>query len=40
VQKFVRDFGRRVGEPDGPPHIYGSLPAEPTTPVAAKGGTP
>lgn len=28
VQKFTRDFGRRVAEPDGPPHIYGSLPAE------------
>ena len=26
VQKFVRDFGRRVGEPDGPTHIYGNLP--------------
>ena len=26
VQKFMRDFGRRVGEPDGPAHVYGSLP--------------
>jgi hypothetical protein len=26
VQKFLRDFGKRVGEPDGPAHIYGSLP--------------
>ncbi len=26
VQKFMRDFGRRVGEPDGPAHIYGALP--------------
>ncbi|HEY5923831.1 MAG TPA: NADH-quinone oxidoreductase subunit M [Kofleriaceae bacterium] len=29
VQKFVRDFGRRVAEPDGPAHIYGSLPPPP-----------
>jgi NADH-quinone oxidoreductase subunit M len=27
VQKFIRDFHKRVAEPDGPPHIYGSLPA-------------
>jgi NADH-quinone oxidoreductase subunit M len=26
VQKFVRDFGRRVGECDGPAHRYGSIP--------------
>ncbi len=26
VQKFMRDFGRRVGEPDGPAHVFGSLP--------------
>jgi NADH-quinone oxidoreductase subunit M len=25
VQKFIRDFGRRVAEPDGPPHVYGTL---------------
>jgi NADH-quinone oxidoreductase subunit M len=37
VQKFVRDFGRRVGEPDGPPHIYGSLPAAAENPPP---GTP
>jgi len=35
VQKFVRDFGRRVGEPDGPAHIYGSLPAPAPTGEAA-----
>jgi NADH-quinone oxidoreductase subunit M len=48
VQKFVRDFGRRVAEPDGPPHIYGSLPpppvakapTAPTPPTAEKGATP
>jgi NADH-quinone oxidoreductase subunit M len=42
VQKFVRDFGRRVGEPDGPAHVYGMLPkAEtPPTPGSAPGGTP
>jgi len=50
VQKFTRDFGRRVAEPDGPAHVYGSLPAQPTQPTqppqpppppaAAKGGTP
>jgi NADH-quinone oxidoreductase subunit M len=47
VQKFVRDFGRRVGEPNGPAHVYGALPAAPTnTPPApppgapAPGGTP
>jgi NADH-quinone oxidoreductase subunit M len=46
VQKFTHDFGRHVAEPDGPPHIYGSLPA-PTPPTGApvavtptKGGTP
>ncbi len=33
VQKFVRDFGRRVAEPDGPAHIFGSLPTPP--PAAA-----
>ena len=26
VDKFIRDFDRRVGEPDGPAHVYGSLP--------------
>ncbi|MBL0220456.1 MAG: NADH-quinone oxidoreductase subunit M [Myxococcales bacterium] len=35
VQKFMRDFGRRVGEPDGPAHVYGSLPA---APASAAGG--
>ena len=42
VQKFTRDFGRRVAEPDGPAHIYGSLPTTPVaaTDGAAKGGTP
>ena len=27
VQKFIRDFHRRVAEPDGPAHVFGSLPA-------------
>ncbi len=42
VQKFVRDFGSRVAEPDGPPHIYGSLPPAPPTAAAtaAKDTTP
>jgi NADH-quinone oxidoreductase subunit M len=44
VQKFTRDFGRRVAEPDGPAHIYGQLPApaekQAQTDAAAKGGTP
>ncbi|HTL37762.1 MAG TPA: NADH-quinone oxidoreductase subunit M [Kofleriaceae bacterium] len=48
VQKFTRDFQRRSLEPDGPPHIFGSLPtptpATPPTPVmggaAPAGGTP
>jgi NADH-quinone oxidoreductase subunit M len=42
VQKFTRDFGKRVAEPDGPPHIYGQLPPPPAAPVAdnSKGGTP
>jgi NADH-quinone oxidoreductase subunit M len=41
VQKFVRDFGRRVGEPDGPSHVYGSLPAAaPTAPTAPPPGAP
>jgi len=39
VQKFVRDFGRRVAEPDGPPHVYGALPT-PVADAAAPGGTP
>jgi NADH-quinone oxidoreductase subunit M len=37
VQKFTRDFQRRVAEPDGPPHVYGTLP--PPTAPAAEGGT-
>ena len=42
VQKFMRDFGRRVAEPDGPSHTYGSLPAAPAaaTPPPAKSATP
>ncbi len=43
VQKFTRDFGRRVAEPDGPAHIYGQLPegqAKQAQADAAKGGTP
>ena len=27
VQKFMKDYGRRVAEPDGPSHVYGTLPA-------------
>jgi hypothetical protein len=30
VQKFTRDFGRRVAEPDGPAHLYGTMPARDT----------
>ena len=37
VQKFIREYHRRVAEPDGPSHVYGSLPA---TPAAAAAGTP
>ncbi len=42
VQKFVTDFGRRVGEPDGPPHLFGSLPPPPpaATAQANAGGRP
>ena len=44
VQKFIRDFGRRVAEPDGPAHIYGSLPAAPAakpgSSIPATPGTP
>jgi NADH-quinone oxidoreductase subunit M len=29
VNKFISDFDRRVAEPDGAPHAYGSLPAAP-----------
>jgi NADH-quinone oxidoreductase subunit M len=36
VQKFVRDFGHRVAEPNGPAHIYGSLPTN-TPPVLGSG---
>ena len=32
TQKFLRDFNRRLAEPDGPAHVFGSLP---TTPGAA-----
>ena len=39
VQKFMRDFGRRVGEPDGPAHVYGSLPAAPPAAGGAKPAT-
>ncbi len=27
TQKFLRDFRTRVAEPDGPSHVYGTLPA-------------
>jgi NADH-quinone oxidoreductase subunit M len=47
VQKFTRDFGKRVAEPDGPAHIYGQQPTPPAPPAppvadatAEKGGTP
>ena len=30
VQKFIRDFGKRVAEPDGPAHVFGAQPAVPT----------
>jgi NADH:ubiquinone oxidoreductase subunit 4 (subunit M) len=41
VKKFVGDFGHRVGEPDGPPHIFGSLPKPPSdTAQANAGGQP
>ncbi|HEY5944703.1 MAG TPA: NADH-quinone oxidoreductase subunit M, partial [Kofleriaceae bacterium] len=40
VQKFTRDFGRRVAEPDGPPHIYGSLPPPPSATPTATAPTP
>jgi NADH-quinone oxidoreductase subunit M len=26
VQKFIKDYHRRVAEPDGPSHVYGTLP--------------
>ena len=29
VKKFVSDFGQRVGEPDGPPHIFGEKSEKP-----------
>ena len=28
VKKFTQDFGRRVGEPDGPAHTFGSIAAD------------
>jgi hypothetical protein len=34
VQKFIRDYHQRVAEPDGPPHVFGSLPVK-ADPVAA-----
>ncbi|MBV8759596.1 MAG: NADH-quinone oxidoreductase subunit M [Deltaproteobacteria bacterium] len=44
TDKFLHDYTKRIDEPDGPPHIYGSLPAAPpagsAAPVAAAGGTP
>jgi NADH-quinone oxidoreductase subunit M len=33
VQKFVRDFGHRVGECDGPPHTYGAIRCDKPTPT-------
>jgi NADH-quinone oxidoreductase subunit M len=39
VDKFVGDFDHRVGEPDGPPHLFGSMPAAPATP-GTMGGHP
>jgi NADH-quinone oxidoreductase subunit M len=38
VQKFIGDFGRRVQEPDGPSHIYGTLP-DPAAPAPVAEGT-
>jgi NADH-quinone oxidoreductase subunit M len=41
VQKFVRGFGRRVGEPNAPAHVYGSLPAANTpTPTPTPSAPP
>ncbi len=40
VQKFIRDYHRKVAEPDGPSHVYGQLPAAKTPPVAAVPSTP
>jgi NADH-quinone oxidoreductase subunit M len=40
VQKFIRDFGRRVAEPDGPAHVYGSLPVKAAAPAAVPVTTP
>jgi NADH-quinone oxidoreductase subunit M len=34
VDKFLHDYTKRIDEPDGPPHVYGQLPAA-TPPVAA-----
>jgi hypothetical protein len=38
VQKFVHDFGRRVAEPNGPAHIYGSLPPAGVNPSGSNSG--
>jgi NADH-quinone oxidoreductase subunit M len=37
VQKFTRDFAKRVAEPDGPAHVFGSPPpsAQPSQPAQA-----
>jgi len=36
VDKFLHDYTKRIDEPDGPPHLYGTLPTPP--PVAAATG--
>jgi NADH-quinone oxidoreductase subunit M len=36
VKKFVSDFGQRVAEPDGPPHVFGEKPEK----AAPKGAAP
>jgi NADH-quinone oxidoreductase subunit M len=35
VEKFLHDFDKRVAEPDGPPHVFGSAPPSANPP----GGT-
>jgi len=40
VQKFIRDYHRRLAEPDGPSHVYGSLPATPVAKATIPPGAP
>jgi NADH-quinone oxidoreductase subunit M len=40
VDKFIADFNVRVGEPDGPPHVFGVTVTPTAPPIAQPGAKP